>query len=79
MLGRGSFGTVYLKDRFAVKRSKATDFESLQAIVREHFVLRLNLKGCIKYHGVKSTLNIFYILEIIILFVKIYILDGKLV
>lgn len=61
MLGRGSFGTVYLKDCFAVKRSKAEDFESLQAIVRELFVLRLNLKGCIKYHHVKSTGSIFYI------------------
>ena len=61
MLGRGAFGTVYLKDCFAVKKSKASDFESLQAIVRELFVLRLNLKGCIKYHGVKSYGSMFYI------------------
>lgn len=61
MLGRGSFGTVYLKDIFAVKKSRAKDFECLQAIVRELIVLRMNLKGCIKYHQVKSIGSVFYI------------------
>lgn len=61
MLGRGSFGTVYSKDMFAVKRSVGDSFENLQAIVRELFVLRLKLKGCIKYHNVKTIQKIFYI------------------
>ena len=54
MLGRGSYGSVFKKDGFAVKKSNGETFEGLQAITRELYILRKNLPFFIPFHGVKN-------------------------
>ena len=61
MLGRGSYGSVFKRDGFAVKKSNGGTFEGLQAISRELYVLRKNLPFCIPFHGVKNINDTYFI------------------
>ncbi|MBH46066.1 MAG: hypothetical protein CMC93_05570 [Flavobacteriaceae bacterium] len=61
LLGEGAYAKVYTKKDSALKISEIKSLDDLSAVVRELYVLNLNLPGCVPYKSCYYKWNYFHI------------------